>query len=269
MTSLPKELFENAFSTDPDVQDEAREKIIDIATVSTFYECVDEARRRGDEESLEFWLIELVTSRGDAATIGKAIHELSVEVLGPQKRYREAMTYLTYIRKSVFNQLHSDITETIDRFEREIKANNSFVENDAWKSYDIATRIEKGKTQQHYFDRFVSYFTATKSEKMDPLIEDLKIDYLPRIIGYFQGVTGTLEEYGVESETVIGAFNYFLKITYPNFVPGAVKLTSGAFGANPDQEISIKPREDGEPVQEAAPQPATKPASKGYAISKK
>jgi hypothetical protein len=268
MISIDLVLLEASFGVNEEARDVAREAIIEESSIPILYQCVEEARRRNDAEALEFWLVELITCRGDAATIGKAILELSLEILEPQSRFHEGLIYLRYIQRSVYEDLHKEISNTLSRFENVAKLQTHVRATEGWKSYDITKGIERGKDQQHYYDRFVSYFMATKEEKMDPLIADLKVDFLPRIIGYFQGITGAISDYGVESETVIFAFDEFLKIAYPDFIPGAVKMSTGAFGVTPNAEVMIQPKAAGEETPKMAVTQQAKPAKKGYGLSK-
>jgi hypothetical protein len=267
MSQVDPQLLEAAFSSDEGVRDAAREKIIEIATIDAFYECVDAARVRGDAKNLEFWFLELITCRGDAETIGKAIYELAIEVHEPQGRFHEGLVYLRYIQKSVYEDLYENITAAIARFEELIVKADKFSQSGGWETYDITKPIETGKSQQHYFDRFLCYFMATKEQSMDPIINDMRTDYLPRIVGFFIGIKSSIVSYGVEGDTVVGAFSEFIKIAYPDFVPGAVKMSSGAFGQSPGVKNKISPNDPREAKPAPAAQPA-KPASRGYGISK-
>jgi len=145
---------------------------------------------------------------------------------------------------------------------------NNLIQNGQWESYDLTKRIEVGQTQQHYFDRFIAYFVETNNEERAELVAEMQIDYLPRIIGFFLGIKGSVSEFGVESETVVAAFMEFLKIAYPKFSPGLVKIRSGSFGESPDNETVIRSREPGQAANESVDSATPKTSKKGYGITK-
>jgi hypothetical protein len=209
-----------AFDSDNAKREAGRAEIIASATVDNLQFCSNHAKVIGDIDSHEFWLVEVATSRSDADTIALALAELTEEILLPQGRYFEAMFYLEYIQKAVFGEIEDLISSLSARIGSEAKLNSKVAPTAAWKTYDISKPLEQGHSQQHYYDRMRAYFAATKADKMDSLIEQLKVDYLPRLFGYFIGLSSALEKLGVESETAIRAFRDFQHDFYPDFRPG-------------------------------------------------
>jgi hypothetical protein len=268
MAFVNPQLLDLAFSKVSETRDSAREKIIDLGSIGALEECVAKSRREKDAENLEFWLIEKVTCRGDAKTIGQAIIELAIEVHKPQGRFNEGLVYLRYIQKSLFDELYLKVTQLIADFELALSRENKLIQNGQWENYDLTKRIEVGQTQQHYFDRFIAYFIETNDDERAELVAELQVDYLPRIIGYFQGLNSSISKFGVESETAIAAFVEFMKIAYPKFSPGLVKIRTGSFGQDPDAETAIRSREPGQEVEENTENQGPKPSKKGYGITK-
>ena len=268
MPVLNLELLNLAFSEDPEIRDAAREKVIDLDSLKALHECVDHARKHNDFDNLEFWLIELVTCRGDAKTIGEAILALTIEIHRPQGRFNEGLVYLRYIQKSLFDDLHAQVTQIISEFDQALSQENRLIQSGQWESYDLTKRIEVGQTQQHYFDRFIAYFVETNDEERAEIVAEMQIDFLPRIIGFFLGIKESVSKFGVESETVVAAFMEFLKIAYPKFSPGLVKIRSGSFGEAPDSETAIRSREPGQAVNENVESETSKPSKKGYGLTK-
>jgi hypothetical protein len=209
-----------AFDLDEATRKAGRDEIIHSASVETLRFCSDHARRRGDADSHEFWLVEVATSRSDSDTIALAIAELAEEIWFPQGRYFESMFYLEYVEKAVFGEIENRISSIRSRVESEAEVRSEVTPSDDWKDYDISKPLERGHSQQHYYDRMRAYYAASKTDKMDPLFESLKVDYLPRIFGFFIGLSTSLEKHGVESETAIRAFRDFQSDYYPDFRPG-------------------------------------------------
>lgn len=229
-----------AFDSDEAIRDEGRDEIIASASVETLQFCSDHAKQIGDVESHEFWLVEVATSRSDAETIALGIAELTEEILLPQGRYFESMFYLEYIQKAVFGDIENRIGSLRALVDSEAKSKSEVAPTDDWKDYDLSKPLESGHSQQHYYDRMRAYYTATKADRMDPLFEDLKIDYLPRIFGYFIGLSSALKELGVKSETAIRAFRDFQSDFYPDFRPGLPRAKKPI--ANPAPQAAPEPK---------------------------
>jgi hypothetical protein len=245
-----------AFDSDEATREAGRDEIIANAAVETLQFCSDHAKKIGDVDSHEFWLVEVATSRSDADTIALALAELTEEILLPQGRYFESMFYLEYIQKAVFGDIEDRISSLRVRVDSDAQTKSEVAPTDDWQDYDISKPLEQGHSQQHYYDRMRAYFAATKADKMDSLFEDLQVDYLPRIFGYFIGLSSALQELGVKSETAIRAFRDFQHDFYPDFRPGLPRAK--------------KP--SASPAPQATPEPAvveTKSRSiGGYGMSK-
>ena len=209
-----------AFDLDEATRKLGRDEIIATASVETLRFCSDHARQVGDTESHEFWLAEVSTSRSDPDTIALALADLTEEILLPQGRYFESMFYLEYIEKAVFGEIENRISSIRSRVEAEAQAKSQVTSTDDWKDYDISKPLERGHPQQHYYDRMRAYYAAAKTDQMDPLFETMKVDYLPRIFGFFIGLSSSLAKHGVDSETAIRAFRDFQHDYYPDFRPG-------------------------------------------------
>jgi hypothetical protein len=221
---LEPSLISRAFSVDPDTVEAARDEIIETNDVEAFYECITKAREANDIVNLEFWLVEVATSRKSVETIAGSLIELTKEVLIPQSRNNEAMVYLKYIQSSVFSDLHKEVSQLIVQLESQISNDQTVAYSDNWRNYDLSKRLEIGHDQQHYYDRFIAYFHETNDEKMSERIEEFKVDYLPRIMGYFIGLSESLEKFGVKRDTAVKAYMDFLKLDYPDFRPGLLKV---------------------------------------------
>lgn len=229
-----------AFDSDEATRDEGRDEIIASASVETLQFCSDHAKQIGDVESHEFWLVEVATSRSDAETIALGIAELTEEILLPQGRYFESMFYLEYIQKAVFGDIEDRIGSLRGLVDSEAQSKSEVAPSDDWKDYDLSKPLETGHSQQHYYDRMRAYYTATKADNMDSLFKDLQIDYLPRIFGYFIGLSSALEELGVQSETAIRAFRDFQNDFYPDFRPGLPRAKKP--NANPAPQAAPEPQ---------------------------
>ena len=252
---IDKSLMLRAFNVDSELAEPARDEIIEMNDLEAFYECVDHARKNADLVNLEFWLVEISTSRKSVEVIANSLVELTLEVLSPQNRLNEALVYLRYVQGSVFGDLHKQISELILQFDSAVLNDRSLVYSENWRNYDLTKRLETGHDQQHYYDRFIAYFHEINDEKMSQRVDEFKVDFLPRIMGYFIGLSESLEKMGVRRDTAVKAFIDFLKLAYPSFRPGLLKVGS----AHEDSPTPVTPVPKAESV-------STK--QKGYGISK-
>ncbi len=232
---------DKAFASDPQTRDAGRDEIIASYYVEGFQFCSDHAKRIGDVDSHEFWLVEIATARADADTTAEALAELAEEILFPQGRFFESLFYLEYIEKALFGELEDRIRQLRIQASESAASSTDLVPGDDWKTYDLSKPLERGKSQQHYYDRLRAYFFAVKEEKLDTLFADLQVDYLPRIFGYFIGLTSGLKELGVESETSIRSFRDFQSDFYPNFRPGLPRAKKSAPAVATGETVESKP----------------------------
>ena len=229
MANLDQGALAKVFHSDPEVRAEGRALVVSGASIEDFYQCADFAKGINDEDSLEFWLVEVVTSRAQSATIAAAIFRLAEEVLQPQGRFFEGSVYLKYIARAVTGDTEAKALVLLERFENQARIGTEIVQSQAWRDFDISQSMALGQSQQYYYDRFMAYFSAVHDQTMVPLFEELQFDYLPNIFGYFIGLTSSLKEKGVKSETAIQAFSDYQNMFFSDFKPGIPKqLTSGS-----------------------------------------
>lgn len=217
MQQIPINLLKNAFNNDPGTKSAARNEIVEIGSIDNFYTCVNQARMIDDVESLEFWLKEIATSDADHKTVATAVINLAQEVLEPNSRFVEGLYHLNYILKLADNELIIQVEKLIDRFSELDKANDRITKNETWRNVDLSKPLEKGKSQQEYYERLRAYFTAIDSSTLAPVFEDLKVEFLPVFMGFFNGVLDRLSETNIESETVFRAFRDFQEENHPDF----------------------------------------------------
>jgi len=217
MQQIPINLLKNAFSNDSEIRSTARNEIVEIGSIDNFYTCVNQARMIDDVESLEFWLKEIATSDADPKTIATAVIDLAQEVLEPNSRFVEGLYHLNYILKLADNELINQVEKLIDRFSDLDKANDRIARNETWRNVDLSKPMEKGKSQQEYYERLRAYFTAIDSSKLTAVFEDLKVEFLPVFMGFFNGVMIGLGEIEIDTETVFRAFRDFQEENHPDF----------------------------------------------------
>lgn len=214
MSPLSVQTLFDAFSSDSEVKEAARKQIIEMNSVDAFQQCVAQARIVKDQDSLEFWLIELATSDNDENIIGNAVSDLAEEILEPQLRLVEGLVYLDRAAKLTSGDVTTRILEIKSRFQTKVESATGVVSSEEWRTTDISKPLESGKTQQDYYNRMRAYFYAVKDKDKDfaSLLDTLvnkPHTYLPMIFGLFQSLTSGMKKYGVESETVIKAFYDF------------------------------------------------------------
>lgn len=219
--------LDRAFSETESTRDSGRQEIIDSGSVDDFWECVDYARKHGRTDDLEFWLIEIATSGLDAEVLASGLIALAKEILEPQGRVYEALIYLRYIAPALFGDQHAQVLEFIERFDTQLSEETRVESTEGWRDYDLTGRLETGHDQQHYYDRFLAYFHATNNDERKQLMETFRSNFLPNIIGFFQGLMGSIGKYGVKSETVVKAFDDFWKAAYPDIKPGIPRRSTG------------------------------------------
>lgn len=232
MTNLDQQALAKAFDSQPEIRAEGRDQIVSGGRIEDFYECADFAQVIHDSESLEFWLVEVATSREHAEILAKAIFRLAEEVLAPQRRFHEGAVYLEYIARAVSGESETKALDLLSQFESQARIDSEISQSETWKTLDISQALELGQTQQHYYDRFLAYFSAVHAERMVPLFDELKFDYLPNIFGYFIGLTTSIKEKGVKSETAIKAFRDYQALFFNEFRPGIPrqKNSSSSYG---------------------------------------
>ena len=249
-------LLSKAFSTEPETANVAKDEIIELNDIEAFYECITHARELRDDENLEFWLIEVATSRTSAEIVAKSLVELTLDVFIPQKRFNEALVYLKYLQGSVFGQLHKEIIEIIGKLEIEVDAAHAVKYTENWKTYDLSVPLQSGLDQQEYYDRFLAYFHATNDSRMSERVDDFKADFLPKMFGYFIGLSESLNSFGVQRDTAVKAYVDFLSLAYPKFRPGLLKTGSSTL-------------ESSTPVVQTMREERIATTQKGYGISKR
>jgi len=144
----------------------------------------------------------------------------------------------------------------IERLDARLAEEATVQSTEGWRDYDLTARLETGHDQQHYYDRFLAYFHATNNDERRELMEQFRSNFLPNIIGFFQGMMGSIGQYGVESETVVKAFDDFWKAAYPDVKPGIPRRRVGS-GYQAPSETAV------------AEQPATPPRGLGgYGVTK-
>jgi len=247
MVGLPSPKWPQAFENDINLRAEGRELVVETGDVNDFLECADYAKTINDLDSLEFWLVEVATSRAELQTISSALFRLAQEVLGPQRRFHEGSVYLDYISRSLSGESETIALNLLTSFQNSALDGAEIVESDSWKTLDISNPLETGQTQQHYYDRFMAYFHAVHDERMISLFEELKLDFLPKIFGYFIGLTSSLKGKGVESETAIKAFTDYQRLNFKDFRPGIPKLKNSAplnSAITPDASAEVSTKKD-------------------------
>jgi hypothetical protein len=248
-------LLSRAFSVDADTADAAKDELIDLNDIEVFYECINHARELRDDENLEFWLIEVATSRKSVEIIARSLIELTSEIFVPQSRFNEALIYLRYLQSSVYGDLHKEIIGLIGNLEAGLEVSHSAKSTESWQTYDLSKPLQPGLDQQHYYDRFLAYFHATNDSKVSERVEEFQSDFLPKVIGFFIGLSDSLKSYGVNRDTAVKAYIDFLKMAYPQFRPGLLKV-GGSSVTLPTPPVAMKQEESNTSKQ------------KGYGISK-
>lgn len=243
-------LLFRAFSSEADTADAAKDELIELNDIEVFYECINYARELRDEENLEFWLVEVATSRKSVEIIAKSLIELTLEIFIPQSRFNEALVYLRYLQSSVYGDLHKEIVALIGRLEAGLEVSHSAKSTENWQTYDLTKPLQAGLDQQHYYDRFLAYFHATNDSTVSERVEEFQSDFLPKIIGFFIGLSVSLESYGVNRDTAVKAYVDFLKVAYPQFRPGLLKvggssITSSTPPVTTKQEKSFTTKQKG------------------------
>lgn len=246
----------DAFSESDDLKERGRQFIIDSGSVEDFWLCVEHARKLTKPEDLEFWLVEIVTSGADPEVLGNGLLTLAKEVLVPQGRVYEAVFFLRYIAPALFGDQHREATSLMAQCEVSLAENRVVESNEGWRDYDLTGKIEAGKSQQHYYDRFLAYFHATNDGERAELMAKFQVNFLPMIYGFFLGMFSSIVKYGVQTDTVIKAFDDFWKSAYPNVKPGIPRGRSKAeYQSNSGLETIESKREQ-------------KPPKLGYGTSK-
>lgn len=212
MSSLSVQMLFDAFSPDPELKQAARNQIIEMNSIVAMQQCIAQARIVKDQDSLEFWLIEVVTSSAEVNIIGNAVSDLAEEVLEPELRFAEGLVYLDHVAKLTSGDVTTRILNIKSRFQDKLRSATRVVSSEDWRTTDISKPLETGKTQQDYYNRMRAYFYAVKDKDFASLLDTLVNNprtYLPMIFGLLQSLTSGMKKHGVESETVIKAFYDF------------------------------------------------------------
>jgi len=235
-------LLIRAFSSDSETSESATQDLIALNDIEVFYDCINHAREIQDYENLEFWLVEVATSRKSVEIIAKSIINLTLEILIPQRRFNEALVYLKYLQNSVFGDLHKEIIGMIVKLEAELEVSQATKSTDNWQTYDLSKPLQRGLDQQQYYDRFLAYFHATNDATMSERVKEFQTDFLPNVMGFFIGLSTSLESLGVDRDTAVKAFVDFLKLAYPEFRPGLLKVGASSGESSTPAEVKKQER---------------------------
>lgn len=213
---LDQKLLQAAFSSERLIKERARNEIIQTVNHEVMIECANRAFQNGDLEDSEFWFVEVATAPTDKEIIFQGAVQLVQKILIPELRYYEARLYVKYfLGDSTFesDQILSELDKTIEDAipHQEVKNDNS------WQEADLSVPLVKGESQMYYFNRNVSYFMAMLgTEDTDNVLAAIRMDYLPSIIGFINGVFSGTKDFGVKRETVVAGVLEIVRVCLSN-----------------------------------------------------
>lgn len=196
-----------AFGSNEEEVEEARKEILALKSSVAIEQCVERSRTNQDLINLEFWLMELAKTWIDVVISADALNRLFDEVWEPQERFHEALLYLTRIEGMVSGRLREEVTSRVFRSRRAVSEKSVFVIGHGWKSWSAKVGFE---SPQESFDSLVSFYMSLSDEKVAPIEEGMRNNFVSGCSVYLRAFLGTSKN--VAPEIAHAAYGQFLSI---------------------------------------------------------